>query len=221
MKRFVITSLFIMLFIFLSNTGNQDNGLTTELSFTPNPPAITENESLVIITGVVAGESINIKWDFSSAGFVATNGLMSSQISSTIMGTASLYFDNDFNQTDYTQTNSDWYLRFTLGNASYDYQIYNSKKDFAIPYEPYCLITLRKGRYGTEFREAYYNESNLMSAMVTEFIYDEENNTLRLAGGIKSTWGEDWVQADFNILMGGPDDRQKSLNQSTFKNSFE
>lgn len=228
-QAIVLFSIFIGL-CFLSSCdlfsgilNDSDNGEdnTAELQFTPDVPQISGEDSRININGMVDGESFSFYWDFSSAGSVTTNGLMSSQISSTIPGTASLYFDNDFNSSDHAQGVNDWYLRFTLGNASTEYDIYNSKETFSIPQRPYSMITLRKGPSGTEFRHREYDSQNLISIIVISSEYDEVTNTLRIAGGMKSAWGNDWVTADFNVLVGGPDDRQASLNQSTFQNSFE
>lgn len=194
--------------------------IVAELKFTPQIPEIRSSESLIVIHGEVHGEPINFTWDYSEVGGVITNGLMSTTISSTVPGTVSIYFDNDFNIPNNMQGPNDWYLRFTLGNSAPGYTIYNSMETFSIPEAPYCLITLRKGSDGTELRNRYYNVNNLMTALVSQADYDPENNTLRMSGSIKSTWGTDWIQADFNVLVGGLHDRQASLNQSSFKHAY-
>lgn len=197
--------------------------LVQELTFTVDPPEVSGDMSLINITGSVEGEALSMSWDFSDVTGGFTNGLMSVQISSSLSGTASLYFDNDFSSSSGTrpQGEDEWYLRFTLGNASPSYTVYNSMETFSIPVAPYSLITLRKGPHGVEYRNRYYNSENLMSGVLSSAQYDENANTLRLKGSLRSVWGDNWVQADFNVLIGGADDRQASSNSSSMEFSYE
>jgi hypothetical protein len=194
-------------------------------SFSPAPPAIADGASVVRITGSIDGEEISDFWDFSlNPDGVTTNGLMSSQISSSVGSAASLYFDNDFTQVSgiRPQGADQWYFRFTLGNAARRFEVYDAKESFSIPPGPYAMVTARRGPDGREYRHREFDEDNLIRATVSLWEYDKDNGTLRVAGSMLSVWtgSGDWLRFDFDVLLGGPDDRNARFNRNTFRYAF-
>jgi hypothetical protein len=193
-----------------ADTSSTDGGkpLAADVNFTPN--AVATTASKIVIRGSIGGEQIAFEWDYKATGQgAATNGAMFAQVGATSHGGVNLSFDNDYTPT-YVQGPSDWYVRFTLGNALATDTVFNAKKTFAEPATPYSMITVRKGPSGTPYQHTEKDPANKTAAIVTQFTVDVTARTIRLVGGIRSQWGSDYLQADFNVLVGGPDDRNKN-----------
>jgi hypothetical protein len=190
---------------------------TPVIDFTPNPPTVVGTDSEVVITGNIGGEAISQTWDFSlRGGGPRTNGSVSGQIVSG-KPAVSFTFDNDYD----IQGDSDWLVRFTFGSTQQATTLYNAKTDFPIPDRGYTMITVRKGPGGTEYRHTQHDSNNEMTGKISTFDYDENTNILRLEGGLRATWDANYVNIDFSVLIGGPDDRYNSTNQSTNQNAYE
>jgi hypothetical protein len=205
----------------MNNDDAEEDGISPEIDFTPVVPALPDGTtSYVTIEGELSGQPFNLSWDYSERG-VVTNGLISTQISSSRPGTVSITFDNDFHDPDNPQEADDYLVRFTIGSFMPGDTVANGKRTFTIPETVYAMITLQKGPAGTEYRHFEHNSNNLLTIRITDSAYDPLLNTLRLKGGMRSEWDNDWVEAGFNVLIGGDNDRHASLNQSSFDYAFE
>lgn len=211
------TKMLPFLFLILTTIGLRAQ--TAELEFDFDIPAVKEDESRVLYFGSIEGEAIEEVWDFQPYKGVITNGAMGVQISSSRSASVSIWLTTDLGGTVYQKQNQ-WYLRITLGNLVPGDTLFNSKETFAIPAGPYSMITLRKGPEGTEYRHREYTQNNRMSAFITKSEYLADG-TLRLEGALRSEWGENWLQVEFSVLIGGPDDRNGKSNRSGMKYSFQ
>lgn len=211
---------------------------TPVLDVTPAPPTVSGTASRVEVTGSISSSSLSFTWDFQDLGAsdtVLTNGAMGSQIGSgNADGTVSVWLTSDYDtdgggQPEDDQGASDWYLRFTLGGLTLNRTVYNHKDTFAIPTRAYSQITLSQGPSpSVQYRNREHSDALSQTAQTVVVLsenpsYDAATDRLRIRGSMRSEWngGSDWVQANFSVLFGGPDDRNASTTQATLRNVFE
>lgn len=226
----------------IGDPAGSDGGTASQpvpvLAVTPDPPSVSAAESRVDVTGSIDGTAIAFSWDFQDLGAadsVNTNGAMGSQIGSgNAAGTASVWLTSDYDSAgggapEDDQGPDDWYLRFTLGGLTLNRTVYNHKDTFAIPTRAYSQITLYRGPSPTvQYRNREHSDALNQTAVTVAVlsgspVYDSSQDRLRIAGTMRSEWndGTDWIEADFSVLVGGPDDRNASTNQATLRNVFE